>query len=299
MYTLRYMLGVIFLCVIVTGSPLAQTTAIKPRILYGPCTTDSLTRTPFGEWFNPGYENYTPIATQLSLLQKEQLGNTRIRIFFGSWCGDSKRELPRFLKLLSAISFPPEKIELIAVGGNDSLVKQSPGHEEAGLGIFRVPTFIMYRNGTEIGRINEFPVHSLERDLYDILSGRPYTPNYRSFRLILDWLKDGTLLEDNNSIRGLSEQVRPLLAGEQELNSLAYLLLKQGKKKEALQVFRINYLLYPGSANTASSLGEGYYENGDYAKSVGLLEKSVAMNKDPEALPEILQLLYKAKAREK
>lgn len=57
----------------------------------------------------------------------------------------AKIELSRFLKLLSAIGFPEENVKLIGLGGNDSLVKQSPGHEEAGLGIFRVPTFIIYK----------------------------------------------------------------------------------------------------------------------------------------------------------
>lgn len=299
MHTLRYMLWVISLCTCVKGSPLAQSKAVKPQILYGSCTIDSLSAAPYGEWFNPGFENYMSVKTVMANLQKADFRNISISIFFGSWCGDSKRELPRFLKLLSEIPFPAEKIKMIAVGGNDSLIKQSPGHEEAGLGIFRVPTFIIYRNGAEISRINEFPVHSLEKDLLDILNGRPYTPNYHSFSIIRKWLDEGVLLEDNNSTRGLAEQIRPLLSGEQELNSLAYLLLKQGMKREALQIFRMNYMLFPSSANTASSLGEGYLENNEPARAVSLLERSVALNKDPGALPEILHLLYKAKAMEK
>ena len=40
-------------------------------------------------------------------------------------------------------------------------------------GIFRVPTVIVYRNGIEVNRINEFPALSLEHDLYAILNGQP------------------------------------------------------------------------------------------------------------------------------
>jgi tetratricopeptide (TPR) repeat protein len=207
--------------------------------------------------------------------------------------------VPRFLKLLSAISFPDKKIQLIALGGGDSLVKQSPTHEETGLGIFRVPTFIIYKNGQEINRINEFPVFSLEQDLLTILHEKPYSPNYHSFETVLQWLNDGSLTDDNNSIRGLAEQLRPLVADEHELNSLGYLLLKQGKKKEALQIFRMNYTLYPESSNIASSLGEGYYENGDHKKAVSFLERSLELNKDPKAIKDILMILYKAKEKEK
>ena len=59
---------------------------------------------------------------------------------------------PFCIKYISAISFPENKVQLIALGTGDSLVKQSPGHEEAGLGIFRVPTFIIYKNGKEVWR---------------------------------------------------------------------------------------------------------------------------------------------------
>jgi tetratricopeptide (TPR) repeat protein len=280
-------------------SSLAQTVAEKPKILYGICTKDSLTAEPFGKWFMTGYDSYTANADITAALKKQSFDNISIKIFFGTWCGDSKREVPRFLKLLSAISFPDKKVQMIALGGGDSLVKQSPTHEETGLGIFRVPTFIIYKNGKEINRINEFPVFSLEKDLMGILNDQPYTPNYHSFKTILQWLNDGSLTDDNNSIRGLSEQVRTLVADEHELNSLGYLLLKQGKKKEALQVFRMNYNLYPESSNIASSLGEGYYENGDHKKAISFLERSLELNKDPQAIKDILTILYKAKEKDK
>jgi len=139
----------------------------------------------------------------------------------------------------------------------------------------------------------------LEKDLLAILCGQSYSPNYRSFSTVLRWLNDGSLGDDNNSSRGLAEQLRTLVAGEHELNSLGYLLVKQGKKKEALQIFRMNYTLYPESSNTASSLGEGYYENGNYKKAISFLERSLELNKDPGTIKEILGILYKAKEKDK
>ena len=91
-------------------------------------------------------------------------------------------------------------------------------------------------------------------------------------------------------------QLRSLVSGENELNSLAYLLLKQGMKKEALKLFQANYYLYPESANIISSLGEGYFENDDNSKAIVFLEKALELTKNPQDVKGILEILYKAKA---
>lgn len=294
---MQKMISLLFIAL--SYSAIAQTSTEKQKILYGVCTKDSLTVEPFVNWFNTNYDSYQPNAATLNALKKQNYETITIKIFFGTWCGDSKREVPRFLKLLSSISFPEKKVQLIALGNGDSLVKQSPQHEEAGLGIFRVPTFIIYRNGIEINRVNEFPAFSLEKDLLGILANQGYTPNYHSFSPVVNWLKDGTLTDENTSAAGLAEQLRLLVSDEQELNSLGYLLLKQEKKKEALKIFQINYNLYPGSANIVSSLGEGYFETGDNKKAVIFLEKALELNKDPKEIKGILEILYKAKESSK
>lgn len=278
---------------------MAQTTTEGPNIIYGICSKDNLSADPFRKWFIGGYNDYTPNNAITEQLKKQSIDKINIEIFFGTWCGDSKREVPRFLKLLHNISFPEKKVILIGLGNGDSLYKQSPQHEEVGKGIFRVPTFIIYRNGVEINRINEFPVLSLERDLLNIISNGQYTPNYRSFAAVKQWLTEDILLDDNISTAGLAQQLRLLVKNEHELNSLGYLLLNHDKKKEALRVFQINYFLYPESANVISSLGEGYYENNDLKKAISFLEKALEINKKPDDIKGILEILYKTKEKEK
>jgi thiol-disulfide isomerase/thioredoxin len=106
-----------------------------------------------------------------------------IDIFMGTWCGDSKREVPAMLKILNEIGFDSVDISLITVGNNAELYKKSPQGEELGKNIVRVPTFIIYDKKKEIGRIIEYPVESLERDLLKILRKEPYIPNYHQLRL--------------------------------------------------------------------------------------------------------------------
>lgn len=280
---------------IVTVTVNAQPTTTKPEILYGAIQKEDLLKASFADWFTPGYNSYQPDPKLNDKLRKLYTKDISIQLFLGTWCGDSKREVPRLLKLLDETGFSQKNIQIVALGGGDSLVKQSPQHEEAGKGIFRVPTVIVYRNGMEINRINEFPALSLESDLYAILSGQQYIANYKTFAIIRSWLEDGSLLNKNNSTRGLASQLRSLTDNENELNSLAYLLLKLGKSEEALKIFQINYHLYPESANVMSSLGEGYCKTGDMKNAVTLLEKSLEINKDPKMVKQILGVLYEAK----
>lgn len=286
-------------CLLFPAITMAQTTTEGPNIIYGICSKDNLSADPFGKWFISGYNDYTPNTAITEQLKKQSIDKISIEIFFGTWCGDSKREVPRFLKLLHNISFPEKKVTLIGLGNGDSLYKQSPRHEEAGKGIFRVPTFIIYRNGIEINRINEFPIFSLERDLLTIISNGQYSPNYHSFALVMQWLAEDILLDDNISTAGLAQQLRLLVKNEYELNSLGYLLLNHDKKKEALRVFQINYFLYPESANVISSLGEGYYETNDFKKAISFLEKALEINKKLDDIKGILEILYKTKQKEK
>jgi len=75
----------------------------------------------------------------------------------GTWCGDSKREVPRFIKVLEAANFPVDNLKIVAVDRRKEQYKKSPTGEEWGLSIKRVPTFIFYKNGKESNRIIESP----------------------------------------------------------------------------------------------------------------------------------------------
>ena len=85
----------------------------------------------------------------------------------GIWCPDSRREVPRFMKVIDAWKFPAAKLTFIGVDD----AKQSPVGEYVKLDIQRVPTFILYKNNIEAGRIIENPSTSLEQDMVNILTG--------------------------------------------------------------------------------------------------------------------------------
>jgi thiol-disulfide isomerase/thioredoxin len=83
----------------------------------------------------------------------------------GTWCSDSRREVPRMLKVLDIIGFPKENLSIINVDRN----KKGIADEADDLNIELVPTFILYEDEKEIGRIIETPEETLEKDLVRIV----------------------------------------------------------------------------------------------------------------------------------
>ena len=148
-------------------------------MLMGKCTRSALLQAPFSNWFKPNYDSYVVDSFTCNFI-KPLLAGKSVTIFMGTWCGDSKREVPRVLKMLDCCGFSEKNITLVMVSNKDTLYKKSPQHEEAGRNIVRVPTIIIEQKGTEVGRIVEFPKMSLEKDMLSILRKENYIPNYQS-----------------------------------------------------------------------------------------------------------------------
>jgi hypothetical protein len=146
-------------------------------VLVGKCTIDALLAEPYLSWYRKNYDSYivdSATCVYLSPLLKDK----KITIFLGTWCGDSRRQVPAILKMLDCCNFPKESLTLIMVSNQPDAYKQSPQHEEMGKNILRVPTLIIEEKNKEMGRIVEYPVVSLERDMLSIVRKERYVPNY-------------------------------------------------------------------------------------------------------------------------
>jgi thiol-disulfide isomerase/thioredoxin len=128
---------------------------------------------PYTNWFQGNYDTYS-FEKSTSIKLKKALKNVTIKAFMGTWCGDSKRETPMFYKLLSLAEFNLENLEMITVNRG----KKTPDHLQKGFDIKRVPTFIFYKEGKEIGRYVERPRETLEKDILKILTGKGYKHSY-------------------------------------------------------------------------------------------------------------------------
>ncbi len=88
-------------------------------------------------------------------------------VFFGSWCGDTKSEVPKFLSVADQAGIRGERIRLYGLDRS----KRSPDGLAGEYQIERVPTFVALKDGQEIGRITETPRVSMEADMLVILAG--------------------------------------------------------------------------------------------------------------------------------
>jgi len=145
--------------------------------LVGEIDITGLSSKSYQSWYSTNQKAYT-VANEIVTAMKDDLAKHQILIFMGTWCGDSKREVPRFIKILEAADFPIENLKIVGLDRRKEHYKKSPNGEEWGLQIKRVPTFIFYKNGKETNRIIESPIVSLEEDIKAIVSNTAYTPNY-------------------------------------------------------------------------------------------------------------------------
>ena len=266
----------------------------EPKLL-GRCTAQQLDEEPFAQWFRDSYGDYEPNPEVLASLREVGSAGVDITVFFGTWCGDSQREIPRLLKLLDEMEFPEAQLTLVAVDGVDEAAKQSPDGEEKGLEIYRVPTVVVSRDDREVARFVEHPVLSLERDLLAILSGQPYEPNYISYPVVRRWLREGLLGDDNVSADGLAGQVRHEVRSEGELASAAGVLLSRGDVAEAVKLYRVNCALYPQSSPAFAGLAAGLQRQGETEEAREMAEQALRLNTDPALLKELVQLLDSTK----
>ncbi|MCR9229020.1 MAG: thioredoxin family protein [Flavobacteriaceae bacterium] len=147
------------------------------QFLVGQINIESLQSQPYGKWFQNRYENYLPDETLIALF-KEKLAGYEIKLFLGTWCSDSKRESPKFIKILEAADFPMDQLEIVALDYRKGHYKTSPTGEEKELNIIKVPTIIFFKKGKEVNRIVESPLETLEGDIAQIMFKKNYVPNY-------------------------------------------------------------------------------------------------------------------------
>ena len=175
----RIYLLIILLTVISAQSPQIINDSKKdnPMLIGLSQRSDYEQRKEFKEWFKEEYESYVIDEETLELASTVE-DEINIECFMGTWCVDSRREVPRMYKILDQIQFNDKNLMIVSVDRD----RVSPNGEQKGKNIHHVPTIIFYNKGKEIGRIIESPVGSLEEDFTDIFMGMPPEPNYADWK---------------------------------------------------------------------------------------------------------------------
>ena len=164
-----------FLLLLVTSTCiLAQKAPDRNGNLVGFLNKTDFYQEPFRNWFEKEYESYQPKQSILKKIKKE-LEGVDVKIFMGSWCHDSHREIPRYFKLMETAGFDVNKhTEIIGLTRG----KKAPDDLQKGFDIEHTPTFIFYKDGKEIGRYIEHARQTMEKDFLKILKGTSYKHSY-------------------------------------------------------------------------------------------------------------------------
>ena len=142
-------------------------------IILGKQERATIEKEPYDKWFAENYKEHTLDTLTVSAIAP-QLTATEITVFMGTWCEDSQLQVPAFFKILDLAGTASSTVHLITINED----KDQPEDLVAGQNITNVPTIIFKKEGQELGRIVEYPLESLEKDMQKILNGEEYTHPY-------------------------------------------------------------------------------------------------------------------------
>jgi CubicO group peptidase (beta-lactamase class C family) len=133
----------------------------------------------------------------------------------------------------------------------------------------------------------------MNKGIRAILYNQPLNQPKRSlaFELLDVFLEKGAMAGTNAYKKLKSDSTYSLK--ESDMNQIGYELLQSGKKKEAIEAFKINAENFPKSGNVYDSLGEAYLADGDKNLAITNYTKSIELDPTNENGKKILAEISK------
>jgi thiol-disulfide isomerase/thioredoxin len=121
------------------------------KILKGFINKNELATDTAFAWYAQNAKSFTPNA---DVVKQYSAGKEAVNlvVFGGTWCGDTQALLPKFFATTNAAGVADNHITLIGVDRN----KKSLFNLTETFGITNVPTFIVMKDGKEVGRVVEY-----------------------------------------------------------------------------------------------------------------------------------------------
>lgn len=136
------------------------------KVLKGFMTRQELASDTAFAWYGRNLQGYTPYAAAVEAF-KGAKDSVYILAFGGTWCEDTHFILPRVLAVTEAAGLPENHFTLLGVDRAKTTVL---GLEKA-FNVTRVPTFIVLKDGKEVGRVVEYGKFGMvEKELGEIVS---------------------------------------------------------------------------------------------------------------------------------
>ncbi len=136
------------------------------KIINGFMTKNDLSSDTAFTWYAQNQKGYTPEQSALQAF-KSAKDSIHILAFAGTWCSDTKNLLPKFFALTDAAGFSQDHITLLGVDRN----KKTVHHLAEAFKVINVPTFIVLKNGQEVGRVVEYGKYGMfDKELGEIIN---------------------------------------------------------------------------------------------------------------------------------
>lgn len=116
-------------------------------------------------------------------------------------------------------------------------------------------------------------------------NGFGLSPSVKLVRAALEKLGYKNAVTETNKLKKANPRFE---LEEEEINSWGYKLMRQKKVADALEIFKLNVHLYPGSANAFDSMGEIYATLGEKDQAIKNYEQSLKL--DPKNTNAVQQL---------
>jgi len=247
-------------------------------MLVGIVNSEDLRQDPFSEWFASGYEEYEVRFDALAHLSDAAADDAlSIEIFFGTWCHDSQRELPRMMRVLDEAQFPESRVTLYALSDNPGVFKMTPDGHEHELLIHRTATVVVLRDGVEVGRLVERPSASLEEDLIAILDESPAPLPYRAESAIHALYR----ADDTGLVRAPTREFLDELESLGDTDTLwhyaQYDLLFNGHPADAADVLHLFLTLHPESPLGYRLLAQAEFDLGNSGAALYAVRRALAL----------------------
>jgi len=153
----------LFMICFLATADLAQAQG-EPELL-GPLNRDEI-EAAVPDWIQFQIDSMPDLEVADALISA--LNGAEVAVYMGTWCSDSRRELSRLWRALDDLG--ATEIPQISYIGVDRS-KSEPRNYLDGIDLRFVPTFVVRRDGKEVGRIVEQPPADIETDLLALLRG--------------------------------------------------------------------------------------------------------------------------------
>lgn len=168
---MKYLFSLVLVVISITSFAQAQYEVIEKsgrKILKGIINRDLLAKDSSFKWFHQQQEGYAPAAEIVNSI-KSYTGDIQYLVFGGTWCGDTRFLLPKFYSLLDTAGITEDHVTLVGVDYS----KKAIGNLSEAFNIQRVPTFIVLKDGKEVGRVVEYgTTGQWDKELGEIVTGK-------------------------------------------------------------------------------------------------------------------------------